>query len=305
MIQGTMLTVGTIKEKYYDNDTLIYKVDLPVFKSPGVQESKLTSTILEATACVSPGTYEPYNIGDQVYIGFINNELNQPVILGKIAKKLNSDEKSSALNKINSLEVVDSAKLPSNITIGNISYADLIKMKSYVNINISNESSKKYIHNISLIYGIDSLRFPLSFVWENNNPEEYTSETIWSSLVNELIDRGYEVPSSVTLPLEPYYNDKTLFESLKMVRCNNAWDSDTSSLVNMNLILGIGARMDIRTGTDEDEPDEYDPFIYLYTTTLSPTSYTTSNRSIRIFRAPYVEDEDFCWVNDNVILKED
>lgn len=140
MIQGTMLTVGTIKEKYYDNDTLIYKVDLPVFKSPGVQESKLTSTILEATACVSPGTYEPYNIGDQVYIGFINNELNQPVILGKIAKKLNNNDDSSSLSKINSLNVTNSAILPKDIKIGDITYEDLYNAITYVKLKLQEEN---------------------------------------------------------------------------------------------------------------------------------------------------------------------
>ena len=280
---NSMITVGVIIEKK----------DLPIFKFPGVKETPLTNTKVEATVCVEPGNYEPYNIDDKVYVGFVNNEFAQPVILGKIAKRFNEKESASVYQFINSLDVTESAILPKDTKIGDITYDDLDRIKNFVKINTKDEYTTKYIHNITILYGIDSLRFPLSFVWENTNPAKYTSETIWSSLVNELIEKGYEVPSSVTLPLASDYTDKTLFESLKMVRCNNAWDLDTSSLVNMNLILGIGARI------DEDRP-----YIYFYTTTLHPTSYTSHNRSIRIFRAPYVTGEDFCWVNDNVIPKE-
>ena len=137
-----MITVGIIKEKFYDNDTLIYKVDLPVFKFPGYQESPLTSTIVESTASVAPGTYEPYNIEDYVYVGFVNNELGQPVILGKIAKKYDEKEDSSSLNYINSLQVTNSAILPENIKIGNITYEDLYNAITYVKLKLKNESNE-------------------------------------------------------------------------------------------------------------------------------------------------------------------
>lgn len=136
-----MITVGIIKDKYYDNDTLIYKVDLPVFKSPGYIESPLTSTIIDSTASVSPGTYEPYNIEDYVYIGFVNNELGQPVILGKIAKKYNEKTDSSALNYINSLNVTNSAILPKDIKIGDITYDDLLKAITYVKLHLQDEEN--------------------------------------------------------------------------------------------------------------------------------------------------------------------
>ena len=128
-----MITVGIIKEKFYDNETLIYKVDLPIFKSPGVKESSITTTIIESTASVAPGTYEPYNIEDQVYVGFVNNELGQPVILGKIAKKFDDKTNSSALNYINSLKVTNSAILPKEIKIGDITYDDLYKATIFTN----------------------------------------------------------------------------------------------------------------------------------------------------------------------------
>lgn len=135
-----MITVGIIKEKYYDKDTLIYKVDLSIFKSPGVKESNLTTTIIESTASVAPGTYEPYNIEDKVYVGFVNNELNQPVILGKIAKRLNDKDNSSSLNKINSLNVTNSAILPKNIKIGDITYEDLYNAITYVKLKLQEEN---------------------------------------------------------------------------------------------------------------------------------------------------------------------
>lgn len=290
---NSMITVGVIVEKKYADETLVYVVDLPIFKFPGVKETPITNTKVEATVCVEPGNYEPYNINDKVYVGFVNNEFAQPVILGKIAKRFNEKENASVYQYINSLDVTESAILPKDTKIGDITYGDLDKIKNFVKINTKDEYTTKYIHNITMLYGNDSLRFTLSFVWENTNPAKYTSANIWSTLVNELIEKGYEVPSSITLPLADNYTSKSLFESLKMVRCNSAWDLDSSYSVTMYILLGIGARI------DNDKP-----YIYIYSSNANPLSYTSNNRSFKVYRATDSLDVDVCWVNDTVIPKE-
>lgn len=122
-----MITVGEIKDKYYSNDTLLYVVDFSIFKFQGMS----SAPTIDATACVSPGVYEPYKIGDLVYVGFVNNEYSQPVVLGKIAKKFNEKEATS-YNYINALEVTEDSKLPKSTQIGDLTYEDLYKAVTYV-----------------------------------------------------------------------------------------------------------------------------------------------------------------------------
>lgn len=127
-----MITVGIIKEKRYNNDTLMYLVDLSVFKFPGVINSPINNTEIEATVCVEPGTYEPYKTGDKVYIGFVNNDLGQPVILGKIAQKFDEREDSTVYQYINSLQVTSEVELPKSFKLGDFTYQDLYDTIIYV-----------------------------------------------------------------------------------------------------------------------------------------------------------------------------
>lgn len=130
-----MITVGTIKNKEYDsNNIVIYTITLSIFKAAG----STTTPEFKSTCCVNPGTYEPYNIGDIVYVGFVNNSLEAPVILGKILKAIptTSNETSSTYQYLNSLEITDKVVLPQNTKIGELSYSDISKYKKDIaNIN--------------------------------------------------------------------------------------------------------------------------------------------------------------------------
>lgn len=232
-----MITVGIIKEKYYDNETLIYKVDLPIFKSPGVTETPLTTTIIEATVSVAPGTYEPYNIEDQVYIGFVNNELGQPVILGKIAKKYNEKIESSALNKINSLEVTNNVVLPKNITLGEFNYKDLYNTITYVKLNEGNEeggssytagdgiditnneiSVKLYQHNIELNRSGYDYHCPITII--NTNSTAFTKTTF----VAWLVAKGFSVSNTFKASGYIWYDINTQYQVKGVYPTNNNSD---------------------------------------------------------------------------------
>ena len=109
-----MITKAIIK---YQTDNM-FGVRIPLFETAG----QTHEFIMEATLAITPGNTEAYKPGDVVFVGFENNSLNYPVILGKLYVK-NED-----LTNINNgvacgqLKVNGSAKLPNNTTIGNVDF---------------------------------------------------------------------------------------------------------------------------------------------------------------------------------------
>ena len=121
-----MITTGIVISKNYNssdsNSLATYMVDIPIFKNAGVS-AKLNDTIFECTCAVQSSTYEPYNIGDKVYVGFVNNQFADPVILGKIYQMQVFD--SATYQLINSLKVTDKVVLPTDTIIGEVTYKQL------------------------------------------------------------------------------------------------------------------------------------------------------------------------------------
>lgn len=123
-----MITTGIIREINLNSDkdhsNNLYNVEIGILKTP---ISTSNDAILQCTCCLPGGVYNSYKVGDVVYIGFVNNLLNYPVILGRIYKGLNENETRS-FNKLEDLEVSNSVILPENIHIGDLSYSDLKKL---------------------------------------------------------------------------------------------------------------------------------------------------------------------------------
>ena len=92
-----------------------FKVRIPLFESAGSSDP----CILLATLCYVPGNLDCYNIGDVVFVAFENNQINSPVIIGKLytgTEKLNT-----RLNKSSVLKVDTEANLPNQTRIGEFS----------------------------------------------------------------------------------------------------------------------------------------------------------------------------------------
>lgn len=118
-----------------------FYVRLPLFETANDSSPFIAS----AKLCYQPGNLEGYSEGDIVYVGFENEYLNRPVILGKLYKGneknlfLESEEEltedsnykqnASNFSYNSSLEVVHNAILPKNTKIGDLSYTDLLEMK--------------------------------------------------------------------------------------------------------------------------------------------------------------------------------
>lgn len=102
-----MLTKGKIIEILWDINRI--KVEVPLFTAAGSTEK----SVMNATAIVTPGVTDFYKVGDVVYIGFENDEVDRPVILGKLFTGLEnneipeytnlSEQIASILNIINSI----------------------------------------------------------------------------------------------------------------------------------------------------------------------------------------------------------
>lgn len=123
-----MITTGIIKEiNISESDSDIknnkYKVLLPIFNTP--DNTNEDGCIMDCTASVIGGIYSPYQVGDMVYVSFVNSEFQSPVIIGKIYKGNTEEIRSYA--KLDSLYVDSTTTLPKNTTIGDISYIQLDK----------------------------------------------------------------------------------------------------------------------------------------------------------------------------------
>ena len=127
-----MITKGIIKElptKYYlgKNNTTQFNnkfiVELPIFNSSGINpDNPLNASIVEATLCYQPGSLDGYRVGDVVFVSFEDNDYSKPVILGKLYL---GDEQPVGLTKSEHLEISNSAILPENTQLGDITVKNL------------------------------------------------------------------------------------------------------------------------------------------------------------------------------------
>lgn len=93
-----------------------YNVHIPVFDTAGIN----TKSIFECGVCNEPGVTQGYKEGDIVIVGFENNSLNHPIIIGKFFTNSYADNDNLSSIKTSTLDVKDGASLPSNTTVGGI-----------------------------------------------------------------------------------------------------------------------------------------------------------------------------------------
>lgn len=115
-----MITKGYIIEKS-SQSPFKYKVRMPIFENAGMQTS---NSIYDATVCYSAGNINAFKSGDCVFIGFENNNLANPIILGKLF--LGEEETATNSSFANGLKITSWAQLPENTTIGGLKLQTLI-----------------------------------------------------------------------------------------------------------------------------------------------------------------------------------
>lgn len=131
-----MITTGVIKKinvsgGKHKNNKVIAEVSL--FKSPG--DTNTDAYNCECNCSVPGGMYSPYNVGDKVYIGFLNGKKTNPIILGKIYQGL--EDESRAFAYFNALKVRDQVNLPENTLLGDLKVTDIKNLdKKIDNLNV-------------------------------------------------------------------------------------------------------------------------------------------------------------------------
>lgn len=105
-----MLMKALIKQ-LPDIGSNIFKVRVPY-----LEDNTKTEIVLNATYCITPGIYDGLSVDDCVFIDFEEDQLEKPVILGKLY--INSMEQANTKIVTNNLNVTESVTLPDSTKIG-------------------------------------------------------------------------------------------------------------------------------------------------------------------------------------------
>jgi hypothetical protein len=138
-----MITKGIVQRVDRRGNQFIIRV--PLFESA----SSVNPVSLKAYQCIVPGLYNNLYVGDIVYIGFEENAMEKPIILGKFFKNYRTEDKakggSGNFTKIN---VLDKASLPAYTTRFRYRAAEEQK---YENFNTPSKLADRIKENIIAI----------------------------------------------------------------------------------------------------------------------------------------------------------
>lgn len=133
-----MITKGIVYSQV--EGTNLFKVRIPIFDGiEGSSTSTDNDLLASATLCTLPNVDNVVSPGDIVYVGFENNDIGKPVILGQLYQKPSKTNTCIDIT-LRSLVVEDKknkqvslAKLPSDTTIGSTKFSDIQKLIFYFN----------------------------------------------------------------------------------------------------------------------------------------------------------------------------
>lgn len=114
-----MITLGYVDKVNLSASTTI-RVRIPLFEKSGISEQAL----FDASVCQEPGSMNGYVEGDCVVVGFMDNTMEKPLILGKLFT--GGETSATNFSHANSLVVTEAAELPGNTTIGGVSVRGMI-----------------------------------------------------------------------------------------------------------------------------------------------------------------------------------
>jgi hypothetical protein len=124
-----MLTKAIIQSVDYTKN--LCRVRIPLFETASRNVNMIEA---EAQFSIVPGIYNSYQVGDIVFIGFEENKIDLPIILGKLFISASAEASAHRGNVSgNSLNITDTAQLPYS-TIFNYSQIDQ-NNKRYNNLN--------------------------------------------------------------------------------------------------------------------------------------------------------------------------
>ena len=103
-----MITEAEIQSIDFNSNSCIVRI--PLFETTG----SLEPFVAEAKICIQPGIYNGYKQGDFVWVDFINDRKEYPIVLGKIFKNTADEETNTG-----SVIVSPSIKISKQVSIPN------------------------------------------------------------------------------------------------------------------------------------------------------------------------------------------
>jgi len=116
-----------------------FKIYVPIFRRAGEPENNPSgASTMYATLCYNPGAENGYRVGDVVYISFENNQVGEPVILGKLFLNNTQESENSTYLIGDELNISKSAKLPIDTTIGDVKLSNIENLFQQVGVLYDN-----------------------------------------------------------------------------------------------------------------------------------------------------------------------
>ena len=229
-----MLTKAIIQSIDYTKN--MCRVRIPLFEN-----AARNVNIIEADAQINivPGIYNSYNTGDIVFIGFEENKMELPVILGKLFVSASTEASSHRGNVSgNSLSITDTAQLPystvfnyDKISQNSSIYKDLNTPKKLADgiLNLQRSQVQKYQTIIKIL--INEITYSLYLKTSNDftyNPDK-SDEPLYrlcTALKSSQTD-------SIFIPLDLVIaEDNTVLQALLQVQ------EFTSTSIKFKVLLG-------------------------------------------------------------------
>lgn len=189
-----------------------YKIRIPTIDK--VQNSSLSIDSLSvAEVCSVINNGLSLNLNDVVYVDFENDDKSKPVIIGCLSK---SGIESSY--ELDSLKVSDTANLPSNISIGDISYSELSCLigttgnieeqlssiessidginNNLIKLNNTIENIDSDINNINL----KQLSSKIEYIDDSIGKEQDKNNETFYGKYNDLIEKSSKIENFIGTP---------------------------------------------------------------------------------------------------------
>lgn len=276
-----MLTKGYIVELATKTSNK-YKVRIPLFDSAGQDTLTNNDNIVEATLCYIPGNLNGYKVGDCVFVEFENDEESKPVILGRLFTN-DSGEEFRGLEKIDSLNVSNIAKLPLNSTIGEVSAQTLIDNLKLSKVNserIDQISSSEDISKLEkqVETNTSSIESIKGSVETNANNITTINKTITISTGEE---SGYVYNDNGVSEMGQYIDFHTDKSGINFTTRLAAASYSNGNLLTLPKVNGTIAITDNITSATKDLPTKSDVSSAISTATsgLASTSYVDTKIS--------------------------
>ena len=168
--------------KAIDTDTNTCTIQVPLFNTVRSVAAGIPNTAF----ALPPGFINPYKAGDEVFVSFINNEVNQPVVMGRLYSKQSAAAAQAGGIRCSELTVTNTASLPITTSfsgaVGGFSdlgklLAGLVAAQSSINANAqATDSMNLDIKNIN--EAIEDIKARLTAI-ENNITAIQNAHTFW------------------------------------------------------------------------------------------------------------------------------